>query len=85
MVSFFTGGSWEKDTMFGAARKFFGRSYFVMALVSTIGDSFLTHKWWRYLWTTPKYYVENIIINNPVKKPNWQIGEVKKSVRSLQK
>ena len=24
MVSFFTVGSWEKDTIFGAARKFFG-------------------------------------------------------------
>ena len=29
---FFTAGSWEKDTIFGAARKFFGPSYFVMAL-----------------------------------------------------
>ena len=28
---FFTAGSWEKDTIFGAARKFFGPSYFVTA------------------------------------------------------
>ena len=32
MVSFFTAGSLEKDTIFGAARKFFDPSYFVMAL-----------------------------------------------------
>ena len=32
MGSFFTAGSWEKDSIFGAARKIFGRSYFVMAL-----------------------------------------------------
>ena len=32
MVSFFTAGSWEKDTIFGAARNFFGPSYFVTAL-----------------------------------------------------
>ena len=32
MVSFFTAGSWEKDTIFGAARKFFGPYYFVTAL-----------------------------------------------------
>ena len=32
MVSFFTASSWEKDTIFGAARKIFGRSYFVTAL-----------------------------------------------------
>ena len=29
---FFTAGSWEKDTIFGAARKFFEPSYFVTAL-----------------------------------------------------
>ena len=28
----FTAGSWEKDTIFGAARKNFGLSYFVTAL-----------------------------------------------------
>ena len=32
MVSFFTAGSWEKDTIFGAARKIFGPSYFVTVL-----------------------------------------------------
>ena len=32
MVSFFTAGSWGKDTIFGAARNFFGPSYFVTAL-----------------------------------------------------
>jgi hypothetical protein len=31
-VSFFTAGSWEKNTIFGAARKIFGTSYFVTAL-----------------------------------------------------
>ena len=31
-VYFFTAGSWEKDTIFGAARKNFGDSYFVTAL-----------------------------------------------------
>ena len=34
MVSFFTAGNWEKDTIFGAARKIFGPSYFVTALLS---------------------------------------------------
>ena len=32
MVSFLTAGSWEKDTIFGAARKIFSPSYFVTAL-----------------------------------------------------
>ena len=32
MVSFFTAGSLEKDTIFGAARNIFAPSYFVMAL-----------------------------------------------------
>ena len=43
MVSFFTAGSWEKDTISGAARKFFGPSYFVTALggmVLWLGSSF---------------------------------------------
>ena len=31
-MSFFTAGSWEKDTIFGAARKIFVPSYFVTAL-----------------------------------------------------
>ena len=35
MVSFFTAGSWEKDTIFGAARKIVGPSYFVMALATS--------------------------------------------------
>ena len=35
MLSFFTSGSWEKDTIFGAARKNFGSSYFVTALAQT--------------------------------------------------
>jgi hypothetical protein len=33
---FFSAGSWEKDTVLGAARKIFGPSYFVMALVLEI-------------------------------------------------
>ena len=33
MVYFFTTGSWGKDTLFGAARNFFGASYFVAALI----------------------------------------------------
>ena len=32
---FFTAGSWEKDTIFGAVRKNFGSSYFVTALETT--------------------------------------------------
>ena len=32
MASFFTAGSWEKDAIFGAARKNFDPSYFVTAL-----------------------------------------------------
>ena len=36
MVSFLTAGSREKDTIFGAARKFFGPSYFVTALAYNI-------------------------------------------------
>ena len=43
MVSFFTAGSWEKDTIFGAARKIIGPSYFVMALVVSISN-FFTNK-----------------------------------------
>ena len=34
MVSFFIACSWEKDTNFGAARKFFGPSYIVTALIT---------------------------------------------------
>ena len=32
MIVFFKAGSWEKDKNFEAAGKFFGPSYFVMAL-----------------------------------------------------
>ena len=32
MVSFFTAGSWEKETIFGAAQTIFGPPYFVRAL-----------------------------------------------------
>ena len=32
IVSFFTAGSWEKGTIFGAARKNFGPSYIVTSL-----------------------------------------------------
>ena len=35
LVSFFTSGSCEKDTIFGAARIFFGPSYYVMALTNS--------------------------------------------------
>ena len=35
MVSFFTAGTWEKNTIFGAARKFFIPSYFVIALIDS--------------------------------------------------
>ena len=33
MVSFFLAGSWEKDTIFSAARNNFGPSYFVTAFI----------------------------------------------------
>ena len=47
MVSFFTAGSWEKDTIFGAASKIFGASYFVTALEHTNYHSF--YKWTKIL------------------------------------
>ena len=54
MVSFFTDVSWEQNTIFGAARNFFGQSYFVKALVEFkkkdldhfSPPSFLTQKCW---------------------------------------
>ena len=45
MVSYFTAGSLEKDTIFGAARKIFGTSNFVMALDSTANLAHLLQKW----------------------------------------
>ena len=45
MVSFFTAGSREKDTIFGAARKIFGPSYFVTALTPIVSRS--KSKWYK--------------------------------------
>ena len=37
-MSFFTAGSWEKDTKNGAPRNYFGPSYFETALVIILID-----------------------------------------------
>ena len=41
MVSFFTAGRWEKDTIFGAARKNFDPSYFVTALAKNNPNTYI--------------------------------------------
>ena len=41
IVSSFTAGSREKDTIFGAARNFFDPSYFVTALGTVLSAPFL--------------------------------------------